>query len=132
MTSLGMAGVSVTLLPIDALSFDALSLLDAVTDAPAWPRTPAGAYVQSKADLSAKMSPEATAADTVTDVPCWPDRQRVLECVVAMAKTLQHACDRLNKLDSLVGLCFCASGQLACCFHTEKPHSQAMVTAGQH
>jgi dihydroxyacetone kinase len=99
LSSLEMAGVSLSVLPIDDRR---LSLLDAPTDAPAWPN--AAARPRTRARPSAPQQPEPPVARTAE----WTEPrtrlgQRMRAAVQAATQALIEASGRLTEMDQAVG-----------------------------
>ncbi|MFI5933115.1 dihydroxyacetone kinase subunit DhaL [Actinoplanes sp. NPDC051494] len=90
LSALDMAGVSISLLPVDE---ELLGLLDAATTAPGWPRTVSGP------EGAVRPAPPAAPAVTGTLTPADPLR-RALE---AVAETLIAHRDELTAMDREVG-----------------------------
>jgi hypothetical protein len=110
MTSLDMAGVSITLL---ALTPDMEPLLAADTAAPGWPRTSSSLTTHSSRQhplpLPTGPSDEADAAAGQQAGASSSSVQAVLTagCVRAAAEALQQAVPLLNEMDAKVRRCCC-------------------------
>jgi dihydroxyacetone kinase len=99
LSALEMAGVSLTMLPVDD---GRLALLDAPTDAPAWPN--AAARPRRRAVLSVEAPPVAAAMSPA--VPPRPQTalgQAMASALTAAAQALIAAAPRLTELDRVVG-----------------------------
>lgn len=98
LSALEMAGVSLTVLPVDDRR---LALLDAPTDAPAWPNAAARPHSRT----STPMPPSAAPAHA----PAAPTRPQtdlgkaLAAALTAAAEALIAAAPRLNELDQAVG-----------------------------
>ncbi|KAL4434444.1 hypothetical protein ABPG75_000885 [Micractinium tetrahymenae] len=111
MTSLGMHGLSVTLLR--GANEAIMKLLDAPTEAPAWPSAPA-IYAPDKAPLPLPTGPNdeteeqaaGAAAGSGTDTE---QAQTVRRCLEAACRALHAAEAELNALDGKVGDGDCGS-----------------------
>lgn len=99
MSSLDMAGVSLSLLRVDD---ERLNLLDAPTSAPAWPRT----VGRAPGSVSARIvfSGTAAAAATVAQTPPGTEGgKRMLRAVTAACHAMIDSAGSLTELDQLVG-----------------------------
>jgi hypothetical protein len=119
MTSLDMAGVSLTLL---ALTPDMEPLLAADTQAPGWPRTSSITTHSSKprpVPLPTGPSDEAGAAAGQQAGASSSSSQAVLTagCVRAAAEALQQAVPLLNEMDAKVRRCCCCRFEGPLCMH---------------
>jgi dihydroxyacetone kinase len=97
LSALEMAGVSLSVLPVDD---ERLALLDAPTDAPAWPNTAA------RPRLRTAPPPEAPPVTSVPPAPARPHTPPGLALEAAIqsaAQALIAAAPRLTELDQAVG-----------------------------
>jgi dihydroxyacetone kinase len=98
MTSLDMAGVSLTLL---TASPELLRLLDAPTSAPGWPSTPAACTpVKAPAPLPSGTASSAAAA---AGAGAAAQDAVLLACIKAAAEALVGAAAELDELDAKTG-----------------------------
>jgi dihydroxyacetone kinase len=99
LSALEMAGVSLTVLPVDD---GRLALLDAPTDAPAWPN--AAARPRRHAVPAAEAAPVAAAlSPTAPPRPQTVLGQAMAAALTAAAQALIAAAPRLTELDRMVG-----------------------------
>ena len=97
MTSLEMAGVSLSLLRVDS---DRLRLLDALTNAPAWPN--------ASTEAPSTVGERTISLPSISPTP--PDRPETSEPSTATRRAIEAACstvtasqERLTELDRIVG-----------------------------
>ncbi|ODT98704.1 MAG: dihydroxyacetone kinase subunit L [Planctomycetes bacterium SCN 63-9] len=98
LSALEMAGVSLTVLPVDDRRLD---LLDASTDAPAWPN--AADRPRSKSMEEAAPETEATRTQSAVGEPCSPLGKRLGAAIRAVSQSLIDAEPRLTELDQAAG-----------------------------
>jgi triose/dihydroxyacetone kinase / FAD-AMP lyase (cyclizing) len=98
LSSLEMAGVSLSVLPVDDRR---LSRLNAPTDAPAWPN--AASRPRTTKPDAARSTPVSSAALTVPSTPRTPLGEHMGRAIRAATDALIAAAPRLTQLDQVVG-----------------------------
>lgn len=96
LSALEMAGVSLSVMPVDA---ERLALLDAATDAPAWPRVAARPRSRTGA-IEAPRRPDAATVPTRPQTPLGVSLGNAIRAVTA---ALVAESERLTKMDQVVG-----------------------------